>query len=105
MRFSGSLLSSLAAALLLLPAGAAGATPAGPPAGGLPGVAVPALDWSACGDGYQCTPAQVPVDHHRPDGTQLTLQLRRWPAADPATRIGTLFLYAGGPGSSGWDWV
>jgi pimeloyl-ACP methyl ester carboxylesterase len=110
MRFPGSLLSSLAAALMLLPAGAADAAPAPPaaepPAGGLPGVAVPALDWSACGDGgYQCTPAQVPVDHHRPDGTQLTLQLRRWPAAVPATRIGTLFLYAGGPGSSGWDWV
>ncbi|GAA0579997.1 alpha/beta fold hydrolase [Paractinoplanes ferrugineus] len=67
---------------------------------------VPTLDWSDCGDGiYQCTPAQVPLDYRRPGGTQVTLQLRRWPAAKPATRIGTLFIYAGGPGSSGWDWV
>src|SRR5690348_1532226 len=67
---------------------------------------VPVLDWADCGDGvYQCTPAQVPLDYRRPGGTQVTLQLRRWPAAKPDSRIGTLFLYAGGPGSSGWDWV
>jgi pimeloyl-ACP methyl ester carboxylesterase len=47
----------------------------------------------------------VPLDYRRPRGTSLTLQLRRWPAADPAARIGTLFIYAGGPGSSGWSWV
>jgi len=81
------------------------ASAAVPPAGGLPGVKVPTLAWTDCGDGYQCTPAQVPLDYHRPDGTQVTLQLRRRPAADPAARIGTLFIYAGGPGSSGWSWV
>ncbi|GAA2659821.1 peptidase [Paractinoplanes durhamensis] len=74
----------------------AGAAHAAPPA--------PALDWAACGD-YQCTSAQVPLDYRDPDGTRITLQLRRHPAADPAARIGTLFIYAGGPGSSGWDWV
>jgi pimeloyl-ACP methyl ester carboxylesterase len=67
---------------------------------------VPVLDWTDCGDGvYECTPAQVPLDYRRPAGTRITLQMRRWKAADPATRIGTLFIYAGGPGSSGWDWV
>lgn len=94
-----------AASVVLLGASAAHAS-ADPPAGGLPGVAVPTLNWADCGDGgYQCTPARVPLDYRRPAGTQLTLQLRRWPAAVPATRIGTLFIYAGGPGSSGWDWV
>ena len=104
--------SSLAAAavLVLLTAAPVHATPqrstAGPPAGGVPGVPVPTLAWSDCGDGvHQCTSARVPLDYRRPGGTQLTLQLRRRPATDPATRIGTLFLYAGGPGSSGWDWV
>jgi len=81
------------------------ASAAVPPAGGLPGVKVPTLAWTDCGDGYQCRPAQVPLDYHRPDGTQVTLQLRRRPAADPAARIGTLFIYAGGPGSSVWSWV
>jgi pimeloyl-ACP methyl ester carboxylesterase len=101
---------AVAAAVILLAAGQVSAAPlpsvADLPAGGLPGVAVPTLAWTDCGDGsYQCTPAQVPLDYHRPDGTSLTLQLRKWPAADPASRIGTLFIYAGGPGSSGWSWV
>src|SRR5689334_12436773 len=100
MKAPGSLVTFLAAAVAL-GAGQLLAAPharaAGPP--------VPELAWSDCGDGYECTPAQVPLDYHRPGGTRLTLQLRRWRAADPATRIGTLFIYAGGPGSSGWDWV
>jgi pimeloyl-ACP methyl ester carboxylesterase len=87
---------SVAFVLVLLGAGPVGA--AAP--------RVPVLDWGDCGDGvYQCTAAQVPLDYRRPGGTRITLQLRRWRAADPAARIGTLFVYAGGPGSSGWDWV
>lgn len=85
------ILAAVAAALMLVPAEKAPAP-------------VPVLDWTECG-AYQCTPVQVPLDYARPDGTQITLQLRRHPAADPAHRIGTLFIYAGGPGSSGWDWV
>ena len=106
MKYSRFLSVGIAAALALLPGGPAGATPPEPPAGGLPGVAVPVLHWTDCGDGvYQCSPALVPLDYRRPAGPQVTLQLRRWSAADPANRIGTLFLYAGGPGSSGYDWV
>ncbi|MEJ3744111.1 alpha/beta fold hydrolase [Actinomycetes bacterium KLBMP 9797] len=98
------------AALVLLGTGVANAaldvSAADPPPGGVPGVTVPALHWTDCGDGvYQCAPAQVPLDYRQPAGKQVTLQLRRWPAANPATRIGTLFLHAGGPGSSGWSWV
>ncbi len=96
---------AVATALTLLSPSVAHAAPGLPP-GGLPGVTVPTLAWTDCGDGiHQCTPAQVPLDYRRPGGTRLTLQLRRWPAADPAARIGTLFIYAGGPGSSGWEWV
>ena len=30
------------------------------------------IGWTDCGDGtYQCTPAQVPLDYHRPEGTRL----------------------------------
>ncbi|GAA3451261.1 alpha/beta hydrolase [Dactylosporangium matsuzakiense] len=96
-----------AVALVLLSGGVAAASPAtASPPGGLPGVAVPVLSWADCGDGvYQCSSAKVPLDYHRPAGASVTLQLRRWVAADPAHRIGTLFLYAGGPGSSGYDWV
>jgi pimeloyl-ACP methyl ester carboxylesterase len=87
-----------AAALVLLSPGVVPATD--PPAG----AQVPALAWAACGD-YQCTQARVPLDYRHPDGKQITLQLRRRPASDAGRRIGTLFVYAGGPGSSGWDRV
>jgi hypothetical protein len=40
-----------------------------PPAGGLPAVAVPTLAWTDCGDGCQGTPAQAPLDYHRPDSS------------------------------------
>lgn len=77
------------------------------PAGGLPGVAVPALAWTPCADdaAYQCAPASVPLDYRRPAGPTITLQVRKAPATDPAARLGTLFLHAGGPGGSGWGWV
>ncbi|HEX9999611.1 MAG TPA: alpha/beta fold hydrolase [Actinoplanes sp.] len=89
-------------ALSLLGSSQANAAASEPP----PSVAIATLAWADCGEGvYQCAAAQVPLDYDRPDKTQLTLQLRRWPAANPAARIGTLFIYAGGPGSSGWDWV
>lgn len=95
------LLSACVAACVALTMTGGSAVAAAPP-----GPAVPTLDWSDCGDGvYQCSPAQVPLDYRHPDGLQVTLQLRRWPAAKPDSRIGTLFIYAGGPGSSGWDWV
>jgi pimeloyl-ACP methyl ester carboxylesterase len=107
MRYPRSFSAGVAAAaalMVLCPSPVSAASE--PPPGGLPHVTVPTLAWTDCGDGtYQCTPAQVPLDYHRPGGTRLTLQLRRWPAADPAARIGTLFIYAGGPGSSGWGWV
>jgi pimeloyl-ACP methyl ester carboxylesterase len=112
MRRPGFVRSGLAAAAAVLLLGcqqvsaAAGPRPEEVPAGGVAGVPVPELNWTDCGDGgYQCAAASVPLDYRRPGGARITLQLRRSPAADPAARIGTLFLYAGGPGSSGWDWV
>ena len=108
-RIASASLAATAALVLLGSAvanAAARAPAAEPPPGGVPGVPVPALTWTDCGDGvYQCTPAEVPLDYRQPSGKKIKLQLRRWPAANPAARIGTLFIHAGGPGSSGWGWV
>jgi pimeloyl-ACP methyl ester carboxylesterase len=108
-RFASAAVSLTAALVLLGPAvanAAGNASAADPPPGGVPGVPVPTLTWTDCGDGvYQCAPAEVPLDYRQPSGKKITLQVRRWPAANPANRIGTLFIHAGGPGSSGWDWV
>lgn len=80
------------------PAAAHPATAAGLPPGGVPGVPVPTVQWADAGDGYQEATARVPYDYARPHGRTFPLYLVRLPAADPAHRIGTLFVNFGGPG-------
>jgi hypothetical protein len=101
--------ASLAAAAFVLVSGAAtAAAPAantaipvgttGPPPGGVPGVTVPTIGWSNAGDGYQQAYAAVPYDYAHPRGKTFRLKLVRLPAADPAHRIGSLFINFGGLG-------
>src|SRR5688500_18540122 len=66
---------------------------------------VPQLTWKACGDGFECASAAVPLDYDRPKGRTIEVALVRLPATDPARRIGSLFLNNGGPGESGIDFV
>ena len=63
----------------------------------------PELQWSDCGDGFQCSAAQVPLDYHRPQVDPIELAVIKLPATDPSRRIGTLFVNFGGPGASGVD--
>jgi pimeloyl-ACP methyl ester carboxylesterase len=73
------------------------------PAAGVPagGPRVPGLAWQDCGGGFDCATARVPLDYERPGGRTIVLALIRLPAADPARRIGSLFINPGGPGNSG----
>jgi hypothetical protein len=66
---------------------------------------VPYLDWTDCGDGFQCANATVPLDYDHPRGRTVQIALIRRPAVDQANRIGSLFLNPGGPGGSGVDFV
>ncbi len=68
-------------------------------------VQVPELSWAACGTtdeataaGVQCATAALPLDHDRPEGTQVQIAVARVPARDAAQRIGSLFFNFGGPG-------
>ncbi|WP_158574175.1 alpha/beta hydrolase [Streptomyces triticagri] len=63
---------------------------------------VPELDWTACGT-EQCAEAEVPIDYDEPDGSTITLAMRKLPATDPSGRIGTLFVNLGGPGETVTD--
>ena len=67
------------------------------------GADTPTLSWAACGDGFVCATAQVPLDYNRPHGQAIDLAVIKLPAADPSRRIGTLFINFGGPGQSGVD--
>ncbi|MEO8180142.1 MAG: alpha/beta hydrolase [Deltaproteobacteria bacterium] len=72
------------------------------------GTRVPKLRWALCGEespGVECASAEVPLDYDRPQGATINLALARVPAADPAHKLGTLFVNPGGPGGSGVDLV
>lgn len=65
---------------------------------------VPVLNWFPCpgvAPGPECAIAQVPLDYDEPMGAQTYVVLARYPAADPANRIGSVFVNFGGPGISG----
>jgi pimeloyl-ACP methyl ester carboxylesterase len=66
---------------------------------------VPVLHWTACGDGFECTRATVPLDYDHPAGATISLALIRLPATDQRHRIGSLLTNPGGPATSGFDSV
>jgi len=55
------------------------------------GLPVPVLEWSDCGDGFQCATAAVPLDYRRPRRETIDISLIHHPAIDQENRIGTLF--------------
>lgn len=61
------------------------------------------LKWDDCGDGFQCTTAQAPLDYRAPSGDSIELALVRHPAT--GDRLGSLLVNPGGPGGSGYDLV
>jgi pimeloyl-ACP methyl ester carboxylesterase len=63
------------------------------------------IQWTACDDFYQCAEFEVPIDYTDPDRGNFTLALIRLPAANPAARIGSLFINPGGPGGSAIDYL
>jgi pimeloyl-ACP methyl ester carboxylesterase len=106
VRFVPGVVALVASALLVgsvaSPSAGAPTQPAPTNRGGPP---VPTLDWTDCGDGFQCATAVVPLDYQHPRGETIELALIRKPALDQANRIGSLFLNPGGPGGSGIDMV
>ncbi|RYU56802.1 alpha/beta hydrolase [Methylolobus aquaticus] len=69
----------------------------------------PVLDWKPCTKpaqkGFQCAIARVPMNYFRPTGRTFRLALIKYPARDPARRIGTLFWNPGGPSDAGTEYL
>ncbi|GLX01445.1 proteinase [Microtetraspora sp. NBRC 16547] len=61
------------------------------------------LDWKDCGDGFQCSRAEVPLDYSAPSGEKIGISLIRLPAT--GKRIGSLLINPGGPGGSGVEYA
>jgi pimeloyl-ACP methyl ester carboxylesterase len=62
------------------------------------------LAWTRCGDGMQCTTAQVPMNWDDPAQDTIELALVRQPATG-GTKLGSLLVNPGGPGGSGYDFI
>ncbi|MDP9848168.1 pimeloyl-ACP methyl ester carboxylesterase [Streptosporangium lutulentum] len=58
-----------------------------------------ALDWSDCGDGFECAKLAVPLDHQKPTGEKIEISVIRLPAS--GEKIGSILVNPGGPGASG----
>lgn len=95
----------MAVAVVLTCSAAAVTAARGAVQGGGPVPAAPAseLDWRPCPKDarYDCSTAEVPLDHAHPGGRTIELAVMRREATDPARRIGTLFFNPGGPGGPG----
>jgi pimeloyl-ACP methyl ester carboxylesterase len=53
-------------------------------------------------DRLRCGSVGVPLEYGRPTGRQITVEITRLPARNPAKRLGSLALNPGGPGGSGY---
>ena len=62
------------------------------------------LAWKQCGDGFDCTKLEVPLDYQHPDRASIYLQVIRHSAPAELTR-GSLVLNPGGPGGSGIEYA
>ncbi len=84
----------------------AGATPStSAPVGDLGAFAAQKLVWKGCGDHFECTTLQVPLDYAHPEGAQLGIKVNRLPASDEKKRLGSLVVNPGGPGASGLSYA
>ncbi|WP_190188772.1 alpha/beta hydrolase [Streptomyces minutiscleroticus] len=82
-----------------------------PPAGLPASLTGQELDWGRCGaasdgpapgDGWQCATLEVPLNHAKPKGATMDVELIRGRSTGgPGERVGSLLLNFGGPGASG----
>ncbi|MFF5204932.1 alpha/beta hydrolase [Streptosporangium sp. NPDC000396] len=61
------------------------------------------LDWTNCGDGFECAKLAVPLDHDKPSGERIEIGVIRLPAK--GDRIGSVLINPGGPGASGIEYA
>jgi pimeloyl-ACP methyl ester carboxylesterase len=64
-------------------------------------VPTPTPAWAPCYELGECATVKLPLDYDQPNGETVDVAVARVKAADPAKRIGSLFVNPGGPGGSG----
>jgi pimeloyl-ACP methyl ester carboxylesterase len=61
--------------------------------------------WTDCGEGFQCTTIDVPLDYSDPGRRSISIALNRLQVKDPTKKIGSLLVNPGGPGASGLEYA
>jgi pimeloyl-ACP methyl ester carboxylesterase len=80
-------------------------TPAGPPPVTMAAYYAQRLTWRPCDQYFECARLYVPFDYSHPAGPRFSLPIVKLPAADPASRVGSLVINPGGPGASGVEYA
>ncbi|KAF8677373.1 alpha/beta hydrolase fold [Rhizoctonia solani] len=63
------------------------------------------IEWSSCGDNYECGRLLVPLDYHNESLGHADLAVGRYLAKNKTSRLGSLFINPGGPGGSGMSFL
>lgn len=63
------------------------------------------IEWSSCGDGYECGRLLVPLDYQNKTPGHANLAVGRLLAKNTTARLGSLFVNPGGPGGSGLSFL
>ncbi|CAE7232071.1 unnamed protein product [Rhizoctonia solani] len=59
------------------------------------------IEWTNCGDNFECGRLLVPLDYHNKSLGHANLAVGRYLAKNRTSRLGSLFVNPGGPGGSG----
>ncbi|CAE6402052.1 unnamed protein product [Rhizoctonia solani] len=63
------------------------------------------IEWSSCGDNYECGRLLVPLDYQDESLGHADLSVGRYLAKNKTSRLGSLFVNPGGPGGSGMSFL
>ncbi|KAG8707413.1 hypothetical protein FRC09_001837 [Ceratobasidium sp. 395] len=63
------------------------------------------IEWSVCGDGFECGRLLVPLDYKNESLGHANLSVGRLLARNRTARLGSLFVNPGGPGNSGLEFL
>lgn len=63
------------------------------------------IEWSPCGDGFDCTTVEVPMSYDDPSGETIEISAKRYNHTGDGAAVGTMFINPGGPGGSGVEMV
>lgn len=63
------------------------------------------VSWTDCGNNFDCTRVEVPMDYDNPDGETIEIAVKRFTHSGEGAAVGTMFINPGGPGGSGIEMV